>query len=126
MQYRGRTKPSKVVRHIAATVLIAVSASAMAAVNVVTQHNNRERTGANLEETILTPANVNAKQFGMLLRQVVDDQVYGQPLVVTNVHIQGGTHDVVLITTVNNSVYAFDANDTQASGPLWHVNFGTP
>ena len=98
----------------------------MAAVNVATQHNNRERTGANLEETILTPANVNAKQFGMLFRHVVDDQVYGQPLVVTNLRVQGGTHDVVFITTVNNSVYAFDANDTQASGPLWHVNFGTP
>jgi hypothetical protein len=94
--------------------------------NVLTQHNNLERTGADLNETILTPSNVNLKQFGMLFKRAVDDQVYGQPLLVTNVKISGGTHDVVYITTVNNSVYAFDANDPVASQPFWHVNFGTP
>ena len=109
-----------------AAILFALSAQTFAAVNVVTQHNNRERSGANLQETVLTPANVNVKQFGMLFRHVVDDQVYGQPLIVTNIQIGGGTHDVVYVTTVSNSVYAFDANDEQASGPLWHVNFGTP
>jgi hypothetical protein len=30
------------------------------------------------------------------------------------------------VTTVNNSVYAFDANDAEATTPIWHVNFGTP
>jgi hypothetical protein len=97
-----------------------------AQVNVLTQHNNTERTGANLNETVLMPSNVNARQFGMIFKRVVDDQVYSQPLIVTNVNIGGGTHDVVYITTVNNSVYAFDANDPSASQPLWHVNFGTP
>lgn len=100
--------------------------SVSAQVNVLTQHNNDARTGANLAETILTPSNVNTKRFGMLFKRVVDDQVYGQPLVVTNVIIGGGAHDVVYITTVNNSVYAFDANEPAASTPLWHVNFGTP
>jgi hypothetical protein len=47
-------------------------------------------------------------------------------LVVTDVNIGGGTHDVAYVTTVNNSVYAFDANDASATAPLWHVNFGTP
>jgi hypothetical protein len=97
-----------------------------AQVSVTTQHNNLARTGANLQETVLTPANVNGKHFGMLFRRVVDDQVYGQPLYVADVKIGGGTHDVVYVTTVNNSVYAFDANDAAASTPLWHVNFGTP
>ena len=97
-----------------------------AKVDVLTQHNNLERTGANLKETVLTPANVNAKHFGMLFKRVVDDQVYGQPLVVTDVKIGGGTHDVVYVTTVNNSVYAFDANDPKVAAPFWHVNFGTP
>jgi hypothetical protein len=95
-------------------------------VSVLTQHNNEERTGANLNEVILTPSNVSTKQFGMLLRRVVDDQIYGQPLVVADVKLRGGTHDVVYVTTVNNSVYAFDANDASASEPFWHVNFGTP
>ena len=49
-----------------------------------------------------------------------------QPLLVTNVRIGGRWHDVVYVTTVNNSVYAFDANDATAAAPLWHVNFGTP
>jgi mono/diheme cytochrome c family protein len=93
---------------------------------VLTQHNNGERTGANLNEVILTPSNVNTRHFGMLFRRVVDDQIYGQPLVVANVKLRGSTHDLVYVTTVNNSVYAFDANDPYASEPLWHVNFGTP
>jgi len=95
-------------------------------VSVLTQHNNDQRTGTNLNEVVLTPSNVNTKQFGMLFRRVVDDQVYGQPLYVAHVTIRGGTHDLVYITTVNNSVYAFDANDARASEPFWHINFGTP
>jgi hypothetical protein len=100
--------------------------SASHRVNVLTQHNNDARTGANLNEVMLTPADVNGKQFGMLFRRVVDDQIYGQPLYVANVLLRGGTHDLVFITTVNNSVYAFDANDANAAEPFWHVNFGTP
>jgi len=99
---------------------------AKAQVDVLTQHNDNARTGVNLHETELTPANVNKAQFGMLFKRVVDDQLYTQPLVVTGVKVGGGTHDVVYVTTVNNSVYAFDANDAESSAPLWHVNFGTP
>jgi hypothetical protein len=95
-------------------------------VSVLTQHNNDQRTGANLNEVVLTPSNVSTRQFGMLFRRVVDDQIYGQPLVVANVRLRGGMHDLVYVTTVNNSVYAFDANDPYASEPFWHVNFGTP
>ncbi len=97
-----------------------------AQVDVLTQHNDNARTGTNLHETVLTPENVNKSQFGMLFKRVVDDQLYTQPLVVTNVTVGGGTHDIVYVTTVNNSVYAFDANDTEATAPIWHVNFGTP
>jgi hypothetical protein len=98
---------------------------AQAQVDVLTQHNDDMRTGANLKETILSPANVNEKHFGMLFRHVVDDQLYTQPLVATGIKIGGGWHDVVYVTTVNNSVYAFDANDA-TEPPFWHVNFGVP
>lgn len=97
-----------------------------AKVNVLTQHNDNARTGTNPNETTLTPANVNKEHFGLLFKRVVDDQLYTQPLLLTDVHINGGWHDVVYVTTVNNSVYAFDANDSSARDPLWHVNFGTP
>ena len=106
--------------------LFAFAHAAVAAVDVTTQHNDLARTGANLHETILTPQNVDAKHFGMVMKRVVDDQLYTQPLIVTGVQVGGGTHDLVFVTTVNNSVYAFDANDTARANPLWHVNFGTP
>jgi len=98
----------------------------LAQTSVLTQHNDNQRTGANLTETVLTPANVNAAHFGMLFRRAVDDQLYTQPLVVPHVLIAGGMHDVVYVTTVNNSVYAFDARDAANQRPFWHVNFGTP
>jgi hypothetical protein len=100
--------------------------AAFGQVSVLTQHNDNARTGANLDEPILTPSNVNAKQFGLLFKRVVDDQVYGQPLYVPGVRIAGAEHNVVYVTTVNNSVYAFDADDAKASEPYWHVNFGLP
>jgi hypothetical protein len=49
---------------------------------------------------------------------MVDDQLYRQPLVVIGVRVSGGLHDLVIVTTVNNSVYAFDANDTTAVKPF--------
>jgi hypothetical protein len=75
---------------------------------------------------MLTPANVNQAQFGMLFKRVVDAQIYTQPLVVTGVAVDGGARDLVYVTTVNSSVYAFYANDAAAPAPVWHVNFGTP
>jgi glucose dehydrogenase len=95
-------------------------------VDVQTQHNDNSRTGANLRETHLTPDNVNDAQFGMLLKRVLDDQLYTQPLVATGVQVGGSLRDLVYVTTVNNSAYAFDANDSEAVSPVWHVNFGIP
>ena len=97
-----------------------------AQVDVLTQHNDNARTGVNLHETVLKPATVNKRQFGLLFKHKVDDQLYTQPLIVTGVTVGGGTHDIVYVTTVNNSVYAFDANDPAALDPVWHVNFGMP
>ena len=95
--------------------LAAISAGAQ--VDVLTQHNDNTRTGVNLRETVLTPENVNKARFGMLFKRVVDDQLYSQPLIVTGVEVGGGTHDIVYVTTVNNSVYAFDANYAGAEAP---------
>ena len=94
------------------------------AVDVLTQHNDLSRTGANTSETLLTPANVNSTNFGKLFTDSVDGQVYAQPLYVENLGIAGGTHDVVFVCTENNSVYAFDA-DT-AGVTYWRTNLGTP
>jgi hypothetical protein len=103
-----------------------VDTGSVAQVNVLTQHNEDARTGVNQHESILTPGNVSTARFGLLWKLPVDDQVYSQPLYLSNVSVHGGTHDLVFITTVNNSVYAFDANAPIDAKPLWHVNFGTP
>ncbi len=93
--------------------------------DVLTYHNDNSRTGQNLNETLLTPANVNPSQFGKLFTDPVDGYVYGQPLYMANVSIPGqGTHNVVFVVTENDSVYAFDADHP---GPaLWHDNLADP
>ena len=94
------------------------------AVNVLTQHNDLSRTGANTSEAILTPANVNSANFGKLFADNVDGQVYAQPLYVQNLNIAGGTHDVVFVCTESNSVYAFDADAPGIT--YWRTNLGAP
>src|SRR5260370_27974602 len=104
-------------------LILLAAINAAAQVSVVTQHNDLGRTGQNLNETILTPSNVNVNQFGLLFKFAVDNQVYAQPLVVANVSIAGGTHNVVYVATTSNSVYAVDAH---TGTQFWHVNLGTP
>ena len=86
--------------------------------SVLTQHNDNARTGQNMSETILTTANVNTSQFGKLFALPVDGQVYAQPLYVPGVTINGGVHNVVIIATENDSVYAYDA-DSASAVLLW-------
>ena len=96
-------------------------------VSILTQHNDNRRTGANLNETILNTSNVNVTQFGKLFSRPVDGQIYAQPLYLPHVMFPGrGRHNVVYVATMKNSVYAFDADDPDASVPLWQTNLGTP
>src|SRR5882762_135084 len=89
-------------------------------ISVLTQHNDNSRTGANLHEVLLTPSNVNRQQFGKLFEREVDGHIYAQPLYVSNVAIPDkGTHNVVYVATMHNSVYAFDADHPEARQPLW-------
>ena len=98
-----------------------------AQVNVLTQHNNNSRTGTNLKETILKPSNVNKEVFGKLFTRAVDGEVYAQPLIVSGVTIPGkGVRNVVYVATMNNTLYAYDADDANETTPFWKVNFGTP
>jgi outer membrane protein assembly factor BamB len=92
-------------------------------VAVLTQHNDNTRSGWNDSETALTTSNVNVQQFGAVFTLPVDDQVYAQPLVVGHVAVGGGSHNVVYIATVNNTLYAYDGDN----GTLyWHRSFSAP
>src|SRR5665213_720301 len=97
-----------------------------AQVDVLTQHNDNARSGANLRETTLNTSNVNKDHFGKLASRTVDGNVYAQPLVVSGALISGreSPTNVVIVATENNSVYAFDAEDTDRASTkalLWHT-----
>ena len=90
---------------------------------VTTSQYDNLRTGATLKENILTPQNVNARQFGKLGAFKVDGAVYAQPLFVPAVEIPGkGMHNVLYVATEHDSVYAFDA-ERPGDPPLWQVSF---
>ena len=90
---------------------------------VTTYHNDNARTGQNLSETILTPANVNASTFGMLFVITVDGKVDAQPLYLPKLTISGGTHNLLFVASEHGSIYGFDA-DTGTQ--LWQVSTLAP
>src|SRR5882672_7786898 len=119
------------VRVLIAMTLIAVMTPAIRAQNpppsVLTQHNDVGRTGANLNETMLNTSNVTVNQFGKLFTRQVDGQIYAQPVYVPGVDFGAkGIHNAVYVATEKNNLYAFDADDPDASQPLWGINLGTP
>src|SRR5437762_241007 len=95
---------------------VLVASNAWCQTSVWTHHYDNARTGANLSEAQLNTSNVNANQFGKLFSQPVDASIYAQPLYMSNVAIPNrGVHNVVYAATMNDSVYAFDA-DSNAGG----------
>ncbi len=103
-------------------VILALALQAGAQKVITSQYDNA-RTGANLNETILTPRNVNAQHLGKIFTLHVDGDVYAQPLFLGGVEIPGkGRHDILIIATEHDTVYAFDANGSPST-PLWQVSF---
>jgi hypothetical protein len=91
--------------------------AASSGTDVVTYHNDVARTGANPDETTLTPGNVNDTTFGKLGFFSMDGLVDAQPLYLSQLDIPSqGTHNVLYAVSEHDSVYAFDA-DTGAI--LW-------
>ena len=104
----------------------ALLASSLARSQVLTAQYDNARTGASLNERVLTPRNVNVTQFGKLFALKADGDVYAQPLYMPDLEIPGkGKHNVLFIATENDSVYAFDA-DGSSTAPLWHVSLANP
>ena len=101
------------------TFLLAAGLTFADAQNVLTYHNNNGRTGANTAETTLTLTNVNSTTFGLLFTLTVDGLVDAEPLYLSAVPINGVNHNLLIVATENDSVYAFDADKGSA---LWHAS----
>src|SRR5215472_7213827 len=107
-------------------VLLFLPCLATAQVPILTQGYDSSRDGLNANETVLTPSNVSAANFGLLFTVPVDGWLYAQPLYVPNVAIPSqGTHNVLYVATAHDSVYAYDA-DGLSTLPLWHKSFINP
>jgi hypothetical protein len=101
--------------------------SANSVFDVLTQHNNAQRTGASLYETALSPDTVKSGRFQRLFDWTVDGQIYAQPLYVSHVNYYGDIISMVIVATMNNSVYAFRAPSSDSyqqpdKAPLWQIN----
>jgi len=119
----GSTTITATVSGVSGTAALTVTtATTMGTVNITTWHVDTNRSGLNSNETALTPTSVSGGSFGKLFSYSVDGYVYGSPLVMSSVSINGSKHDVVFAATEKDSVYAFDADSYGTGAPLWQVS----
>jgi len=88
---------------------------------VFTYHNDNSRAGANQKEFGLTTSTVKTATFGKLFSCAVDSAIYAQPLWIPNLTFGAAKHNVIVVATERNSVYAFDA-DASPCVTLWQRN----
>jgi hypothetical protein len=87
--------------------------------DVFTYHNDNQRTGLNPDEVGLNTSTV--KGLSPKWSFPVDGEVYAQPLYVSSVAVADGSrHNMLIVATENDSVYAFDADIGGA--PLWKTS----
>src|SRR5437868_2244888 len=85
---------------------------------VLMNRYNQAGTSADSHENTLNAANVNQGSFGKRYHYYVDGSVFAQPLYLPAVPIPGrGTRNVLYVATMNDKVYAFDAD--RPGPPLW-------
>jgi len=109
---------SETFRPLLLSVILCATASLAYSQDVLTYHNNNTRTGADVKENVLTLANVNSATFGKLFIVPADGLVDAQPLYLSAVSISGVTHNLLIVATEHDTVYAYDA-DTGTN--IWHI-----
>jgi hypothetical protein len=87
--------------------------------DVLRYHNDGFNDGQYLAETVLTPGNVRIG-FGKRFSVAVNGAIVAQPLFVSGLNVTTGTspgvHDVVVVATLSNTLYAIDADNGEV---LW-------
>lgn len=92
--------------------------------DVLRYHNDNYPTGWNQSETDLTPTTVHSASFGKLTTLNVDGNVMAQPLMVSNFQMpDNSVHNVLIVATGHDTVYAYDAQDYSI---LWQRHLGNP
>ncbi len=84
---------------------------------VVMNRYDANITGFNAHEKILHAKNVNSNSFGKLYSYYIDGAAFAQPLYLPSVLVAGAKHNVLYVATMNDKVYAFDAD--KPGPPLW-------
>jgi Abnormal spindle-like microcephaly-assoc'd, ASPM-SPD-2-Hydin len=108
----------------AVALVLLIGPTAQAAQPVLQRGYDAGVSGATLTETTLNTSNVAPNTFGLVFTLPLDDSVFAQPLYVPNVTIPNqGTHNVVYVATMSDTLYAFDAD--VGGAPLWSVNFAS-
>lgn len=118
--------PKKRLASFVATSLLIVSCTLLTSMAHAQYAGQFAWQTSNINETILTPANVSSGAFGKVFSYPVDGSIFAQPLYVPNVAIPGqGTHNVIYVVTESDGIYAFDADGLQST-PLWYVSLINP
>ena len=103
---------------------------------MLTGQYNNARQGLNAYEPTLGGYTSSLSNFGLIRMLQTDatdyfaasgltyNPILAQPLWLNSLPIGGGTHDVMIIVTLNDTIYAFDADDTGtgAGTALWKRN----
>ena len=115
----------RAIRSLAAlAVSLALAVAANAAPSILQRGYDPGVSGATLVETTLNTSNVLPGKFGLIYTLPVDDAIFAQPLYVPDRAIPSqGTHNVVYVATMSDTLYAFDAD--WGGAPLWSVNFAS-
>lgn len=92
------------------------------AASVYSVHYDNSGTGTNSAESLLTPSNVITGKFGLSCTINVDGGVFAQPLFAPSVTVSGKQHDLVIVVSMHDTIYAVDAA-TCAS--VWSTSVGT-
>jgi outer membrane protein assembly factor BamB len=110
----GASTPSE------STSNVETAATPLGSLNVLTRAYDNQRSGANLNESVLDVHNVNSSRFGLLFQSRVDDELYASLLYASGVTIDGASRNVIYAATVNNTLYAIDADD---GSRLWSRSY---
>src|SRR6266700_3278433 len=98
----------------------------MANIGVFTRGYDNARTGVNYKENILTAGAVQQHGVKQLFTLALPGDARGaeaQPLIATNIKTARGVVDLVIVCTMANQVFTFDAND---GAIVWVRTLGRP